>query len=298
MNLVDWLKRRAPADDLEAPNAFLPASGREVSAPLDEDTPEELEAPDENGSVILEPIFSTIDYVDAAGRESRRRITLRSLHTGNNGPILRAICHERRALRCFRIDRIECFIEPDGEVVEADDFLRETLFIDPSKLIQPESPSKEQGRPGRPRLGSEYAPAQAARERLRSPLSILVLAARADDEFHPEELDVICCWAERELIIAAKEERIPPPSIDMLDRLNGLIGRMRPHQRTLPDHLKNVLLMPDDRFNRFEGALRDVILADGGVDEAEIQWIEELSVARAQAQRGRAFDLSEETEHR
>lgn len=58
-----------------------------------------------------------IEYRDSRGAESRRRVTLIRLRVdaaGNN--ILDAFCHERRALRTFRFDRVRAIIDLDGEV--------------------------------------------------------------------------------------------------------------------------------------------------------------------------------------
>ncbi len=37
---------------------------------------------------------------------------------GPRGMQLQAICHERKAFRCFRVDRIGAFISLDGEILE------------------------------------------------------------------------------------------------------------------------------------------------------------------------------------
>jgi hypothetical protein len=58
-----------------------------------------------------------IEYVDSKGQSSRRRITVYDIVGGRAGiPCLRARCHERNATRQFRVDRIRCCIDFDGEV--------------------------------------------------------------------------------------------------------------------------------------------------------------------------------------
>jgi Predicted transcriptional regulator len=60
-----------------------------------------------------------IAYESSDGRESVRRITVRNLSlNGENVPVLNAWCHERQALRAFRIDRVHAVVTQDGEVVE------------------------------------------------------------------------------------------------------------------------------------------------------------------------------------
>ncbi|MDQ0456022.1 WYL domain-containing protein [Rhizobium paknamense] len=70
-----------------------------------------------------------IEYVDSRGRGSARRVTVWSIVAGAGGtPCLFAKCHERNAMRQFRIDRIKCCIDYDGEVFEdVPLFLRENF---------------------------------------------------------------------------------------------------------------------------------------------------------------------------
>lgn len=60
-----------------------------------------------------------IQYVDSSKRASTRRITVWGLVAGVAGvPSLIAFCHERNAKRQFRVDRIQCFIDYDGEIFD------------------------------------------------------------------------------------------------------------------------------------------------------------------------------------
>lgn len=60
-----------------------------------------------------------IEYVDSRNQSSTRRITVWSIIAGVGGvPSLVAFCHERNASRQFRIDRIKCFVDFDGEVFD------------------------------------------------------------------------------------------------------------------------------------------------------------------------------------
>jgi len=58
-----------------------------------------------------------IEYCDASGEQSRRVITIRSFSSGRPG-YLNAVCHERRAFRQFRLDRISTIIDRHGEIFE------------------------------------------------------------------------------------------------------------------------------------------------------------------------------------
>ncbi len=75
-----------------------------------------------------------IEYTDAAGQSSRRRITVFQLQRGSDEiPLLLATCHEREATRSFRVDRIGCCIDLDGEVHEnVADFLADAFGMSDS----------------------------------------------------------------------------------------------------------------------------------------------------------------------
>lgn len=70
-----------------------------------------------------------IEYEDALGNFSRRRITVWGISETTSGiPALQARCHERKATRNFRIDRIQCVIDYDGEIFDdVPAFLEETF---------------------------------------------------------------------------------------------------------------------------------------------------------------------------
>jgi len=84
----------------------------------------------------VEPVFCTIDYVDAAGNASRRRITTRSVKPAGSRSIIAAICHERKALRHFRVDRISRIVTFDGEIFDATTFVKDVLAVDAGDGIE------------------------------------------------------------------------------------------------------------------------------------------------------------------
>lgn len=90
----------------------LPPPPRPVVIPAsDDETSNEGEAGFAEGQSFM------IDYVDSAGRPSRRRITAHKIGVSSSGiPCITAQCHERNALRTFRVDRIVCCIDYDGVV--------------------------------------------------------------------------------------------------------------------------------------------------------------------------------------
>ena len=59
-----------------------------------------------------------IEYVDAEGEATRRAITVVGFGSGQYAPGFMAYCHLRKAMRIFRLDRVEAVIDDDGEIHE------------------------------------------------------------------------------------------------------------------------------------------------------------------------------------
>lgn len=247
--LIHWLCTKAPADDAPAPE--WPVSvGTIPGLPDEDDAPEAMPDP-----VDLGHFYTAIDYESAKGERSLRRITLMRLANGPHGPIVSAFCHERGALRTFRGDRIICFIDPDGVVSTPAEFFQAT-GIDLSEF---------RAREVRNDLSF----------RLVSPMAILLTAAKSDGRIHPEEIDKILLYAERELFALGES-----PSLDQLDQIAARLKRMRPTRSSMEWHLGTVMKFPDTAFQRFVAALEAVVVADGRVADEERDFLDELTMAR------------------
>ncbi|WP_320176652.1 hypothetical protein [Roseovarius pacificus] len=290
MSFLNWIFRRTPDDTDPAPPAPKAIEGPPVSPPDDTipDTQDMLQGPDDYGEIMLDELYCLIDYCDAKGHETRRRITLLKIKNGPNAPILSAICHERKALRHFRFDRIECFIDDDGVVTPADEFARDTLLVDIGafnhRAIE-DQPANNAKAASSEHKDDPFAVAQSLRNLLRAPLSILVAAAKVDGQFHAEEHDVICCYAEEEAEELLKNGEVNNVRIEDLDALNRIIPKMRPRRGSAEEHLTNVLTMSDERFDRFKRALSRVILADGIIhpdEQGHIDLLADLDDMRRQ----------------
>ncbi|BEV02227.1 hypothetical protein [Novosphingobium olei] len=126
----------------------------------DAETEEIAEAPPIN-EFAGAPLGLFIVYRDSSGKVSQRRITCKRFEPERGN--LHAVCHERKALRCFKLSRIEeCVIASTGEVVEAASIIS----------YLPE------GGPIRDR-------------RLAQILTLLVFIMKCDGRAHPSERDEI-----------------------------------------------------------------------------------------------------------
>lgn len=116
-----------------------------------------------------------LNYRDAGGEESNRRVTCRRLNRIADALYLQALCHERGAQRTFRIDRIvEVACGVTGKVHRPSD----PYF---ARYIAQEGDASS--------VGFFLGVKRAAD--LRAGLNVLAFLARADGKVVPEEREVI-----------------------------------------------------------------------------------------------------------
>lgn len=257
---LDWLFDKAPDESTPPPPNVLPPDFGLPYAPPEGDDDAMMQSLLESGSYDLEQVVTAIDYMDVKGRQSRRRITTRVLKLGPQAPVLQAVCHERSDVRSFRCDRIECFITSDGEVIEPNDFFRETFSIDLSKSLEETSD-----------------PHRKLREALIPGLSILITAARVDNEFHDLEFDAIMNWVRQKIRHLNTFEPDGHEEQAFLAAIKRTSSSMRPQRSSLPKHLAKLFLEEDgDGITLFTQALDAVVEADGVILPAERGVITEL----------------------
>jgi hypothetical protein len=195
------------------------------------DEPEEIPQPtveqgEDDKRYILEPMYMMIEYTDAKGTMSRRRITTQSAEDKPTGPILWAFCHERNAMRCFRIDRISSIIDQDGVVEEAQPFFAEVLGDADFEVKSGEPKLRRAPKSTDTSTLSAYT---AARRRLTPALTLLVAAARSDDYLHPGEMEWILRFCEREAVACCDNGTlVAMPTPDDFDKLERTLRRLRP----------------------------------------------------------------------
>jgi hypothetical protein len=154
-----------------------------------------------------------IEYRDSTGRPSRRRITVWHLSESSRDgvPFLYARCHERQAMRTFRIDRIECCIDYDGVIHDnVPKFLSDTFGMS---------------------IGLAAAKEDAAERRwqlilsaIKADATLLAAMSRCDGHVSRSEVEAILRYLAG-LIEASGEIILSDADIDRLDRH---IARLRP----------------------------------------------------------------------
>lgn len=221
-----------------------------------------------------DPLFCLIDYVDAAGEPSRRRVTIRRIIRDADRLWLGAYCHERKASRSFRADRVRNFITSDGEVIEARQFLADFLGVETTG--------------GTPAFPSAEALQESLIDHLRPAMTILVAASRSDFHVHLDEIDAILLYIEREASALVKAGRLSlMPSLETLDAMKPRLDTMRPLQSDVAQALIEVLDWDTAAFRRLGRALENVVYADGVLRDAEAQFVDELLALRRHDANGR-----------
>lgn len=158
-------RRVVPPSPLHFTVLLPPADSPDMTPALDE-------APDlEN----IAGVGCTIEYVDAGGDESWRRITCRKLSRTAGSLYLQAYCHEREAPRTFKVERIsEVACGATGELYDpADPYFARFLATEGDASV----------------VGFNLGVQRAAD--LRAGLNVLAFLARADGKVVPEEREVM-----------------------------------------------------------------------------------------------------------
>lgn len=282
MGFLSWLKGKTPTEAdtveirvFEPPDFFVSVNPNEdeqneFAEAGQEDTVEDAKA---HVRFDLEPMFLVIDYRDAAGNFSRRRITTRWLEKRGSNNYVGAICHERQAHRTFRLDRIEGLIDDDGVVEEATPFFEDVVAGDLGYEIDRKAKKVSE------RMSSTTAsPYTLLRRELKPAIVVLSAAARVDSLLHPEEVDRIMVFTETEAEFLKKEGVINElPGLEGFNKFGRLVKRLRPTQHELDEALKVISAWPTERLQRLMNGVVSVVQADGIVLDCEFSFVTEIA---------------------
>lgn len=223
----------------------------------------DVDDPDHDGDILgyAEGQTFMIEYVDSKGQPSARRITVFDIISGAAGvPFLRARCHERKATRQFRIDRITCCIDYSGEIYDdVPAFLSENFGIAAS-------------------LASARADDQISEEwdsvisTIRADATLLSAMAKADGEFSESELLIIV-----DHLAGRVEKRVKFLSPREIKALSAYVRRLRPSVEAISRAVNSIT---DEGPRRIEQVLRakvDVMDADGHRHEEEIIFLNRIA---------------------
>jgi len=224
-----------------------------------------------------EPVFALIEYADAEGEITRRRITVTSFDQIEGVTYLRARCHERRADRTFRLDRVRQVFAPDGTTESVQDFfaaLRDSTVSTSERAPKPR-PLPDPNTP-------DVTPYTALRRAITPGLVLLAASARSDETLHPREIDVILRWCEDEAFDLRDAGHLKAlPDAEGFDRIERTLRRLRPLQPDVVEAITAASRWQPPRLLRLARALADCAKADGKVDAIEAQLFDDLAQAGA-----------------
>jgi hypothetical protein len=214
-----------------------------------------------------------IEYIDAKGDSSHRRVTLHDIYVSDAGVIyLSCLCHERKAKRTFRFDRVQSIIDMDGVIHEPQVFFTNELCVSlPMADAAHNTPKRERDTPKAKPPRPAEKPGMAQRRAARDGLRVLVALARSDGLLHPEEVEVNLQY------IGHKAERagLPMTEEDCV-ALTGYLRRQYPSSEVLEEclgRLEQESVEEQQLLVRSAIALMD---ADGVQDGAEFDLLMEI----------------------
>jgi hypothetical protein len=200
-----------------------------------------------------------IEYVDSRGRSSTRRVTVWSIEAGAGGmPCLYAKCHERQAMRQFRVDRIRSCADYDGVVHEdVMAFLSECFGIQIAVSTAEAAPV------------DRWANVLAT---VRADAVLLACVSHSDGHAHVLEAEFICDY-----LAFVAERQIGPLTDTEIVALHRHVKRLRPSEDMIGRALEALLSADQSRKSRLLRACVQVMDADGVRKSAERDVIADLA---------------------
>ncbi len=219
--------------------------GRVVSLTEDDDIEDEINAS------IAQDVGAAyfITYIKSNNASSKRRISVKKVSKNAKGNImLNCYCHERKAFRSFRADRIQEAIDlATGEVIV--DFLQALNNATGSHIATDrEAPSVT----------------ALALSKCKHALNILVFLGRCDDRLHPFEIDIIAQYLMNQFFDANLIEQ------EIYDHLN----RLYPDHETYISSIEHV--HKHENLPRLMRFACQMIQADEIITDEEHKFVEEM----------------------
>ncbi len=214
----------------------------------DIDAEENFETETEIGMVV------GIEYTDANNFKTRRRISFSRVNetTGT----ISAYCLERAAPRSFRIDRINCFIDLDGQVFSPPDFF---------SLL---------GGPNGPHIQGETKQRPPVWEIFWRRLVIFCAMGHSDGFMHEEEVEAVCVamldHAERDGLFCKDPE---------IEALRARIRRIKITAQDAINAAKKLSTQPVQSKKRIMRSLARIANTDGEQHEGEFDLLIEIQRA-------------------
>lgn len=275
---------------LEARIAALPEDAFDTLDDWPENAEEFDPALPGNFATALEPVTVDMEYRDAQGEVSERRVTLLMMSGSAETPVyLDGRCHLRNARRKFRFDRILSLrglpgLGPDASPQDVLMALAD-LSLGAHAQRPPPYETGRKARPPRPEAPTPKAPSRArapdapafnaTRNRYRPELRLLAFLAKADGEMHPGEIAAIDAFAQ------GLASEIDAPDWTQADTaaLTAYLQRLKFSAETERLCLDQLRHWHPDMSRRFARVAALLMEADGRIDPAERAMLEAWGMA-------------------
>lgn len=246
--------------------------GRKVSLPEEDGVEEQIVTALETGGGDLKLGYADgqsfmIEYVDCQGQPSARRISVWGIKAGDRGvPVLAAICHERQAARSFRIDRVKTVIDYDGTVYEPP-----AKFFAEAFGMAMDAASRTQFTPA---VSDEDINIRGEiRRHVGQQARLLCGLSHSDGCMTPSEISVIVNYlagrcTSAGMALGRRE----------LDWLHDYVKRLLPDGATADLDLDAAFDLQPQEIEELIQACWAIVQADGEIDEAEVQLLNEICV--------------------
>jgi len=211
-----------------------------------------------------------IEYVNAAGVESRRLITVFDIKMPNDMPLLQARCHNSKRTKCFRIDRIETIFDVDGEVFAVESFLIENFGMHSELAALSRGLSDKQ----KGHHDECIKTWNDIRDSIKNQALLLSALALADNKMCESEIDQairyfnLCCSKRGHIL-----------TDNVIEKLRRYFKRMRPSEARILNALDDIAELAPDQKNDFIVACAKMIAADRVITPEENAMLEEFSEA-------------------
>jgi hypothetical protein len=259
MSFFDWLS--------SAPSIPIPDPPRPESGPREDvfDEPvvqQALNPADEDRDGIPDTIAGvcvTIEYCDAAGEISNRRVLIERLYYRNDGLYLGGWCMLRNARRTFRADRIQELLLPPKWIAVDDPY----RFLE--GYISPPSPAvkRQRDEPSPPQSADYWERRYKVRSVANHGLRVLAFMARVDGAFVLQERNVLCTYI-KDIGVVAGIKLSDDESNDIASEADTLF----PTKRQVANSL-NVIRLYQEQSSIFLKSLNQLVRSDGTISSWE-----------------------------
>ncbi len=257
MSFLDWLSGRPNLELPPAPNKEFGPERDDWQRDLPIGALESVDADKDGIPDAIAGICVWIDYVDASGAKSNRRVLVEKLYSEGNFLYLAGFCLLRQEQRTFRADRIQDLRLPPSwrEVSDPVSFLM--AYLPAEKQI------KKTNWQSFVEDSERYARLYETRKAANHGLRVLAFVARSDGSIADTERSVVYSYVRNAAALVGEEL-----SDDDCKEIASDIETLFPTKRQVANSL-NVIRLYHEQSEIFMSSLKFMVRADGEINDRE-----------------------------